>query len=372
MVEKLGWGSQPHKDDNDSPGISPGPTSLEGLTALRDARGFSMVDHMDDGFSSGFFVIHRQMFDHPLWLGLTVGQRMVMITCIEMACWKDSRFWSRLKKREIEVPRGSFISTQQRIADRAGVTRRVVRGALDQLEAAKFVRRSEVGRVEGHRLTLITVVNYCKYQDTAREQGHGKTVAVPQQYRSGTVAGALYEQGNKGNKETATTGQTGQLLPDPIKSPLAEAAVTADHLRRLLLDSGLSAPGLRTDVAFSRRRLEWARTLRAAEVDLERSQGQMRDLMTWVFEAAPTWEVDDRVWSWPEVLACGEPAKKWVSKLQAIESHRARSAKSARSRLRAVPYSPGPGAPIISTSYYDGDREISREEYDRRTQGVRR
>jgi hypothetical protein len=264
-----------------------------------------------------------------LWLGLTSGQRCVLIAVIEMACWKPSRFWSRTARVEIEVPRGSFVATQETIASRAGVTRKVARGALEQLEAAGFLNRQIIGPQRGHGVTLLTIVNYDRYQGAdevvGQRSGHQRD---SKGVTKGVTKGALLEQGEQGEQGEPSN----QTIPLPLaaSNPLSEATKTADHLRQLFLDHDLDVPGIRKDTAYARRRLEWAKAFKALEGEDDGwPQEIQRELMTWAIADAQPFTVAGEVWTWGDVLACAEPHRKWTAKAPNIGAARSRAARTA-------------------------------------------
>lgn len=79
------------------------------------------------------------------------------------ANWKDGRW------RGIDVPRGSFITSTEKLANETGLTTKQVRTALN-----KLVETGEVGKQTTSRYTHIFVQNYCLYQDEGQAEGQAK------------------------------------------------------------------------------------------------------------------------------------------------------------------------------------------------------
>lgn len=71
------------------------------------------------------------------------------------ANWKDGKF------QGIEIPRGSFATSYQRLANETGLSVRNVRTALDQLKST-----GEVTVRRHSKFSVITIKNYCLYQST--------------------------------------------------------------------------------------------------------------------------------------------------------------------------------------------------------------
>lgn len=111
---------------------------------------------------SGFFKIHRCLFEHPIWQTSTPEQKVILITLIEMVNHKPGKWeW---KGQQFEVDRGQTITSLPSICAECGkgVTIQNVRTALKRFEKYGFLtdESTERGR-------LITIVNYSKWQDDA-------------------------------------------------------------------------------------------------------------------------------------------------------------------------------------------------------------
>lgn len=102
---------------------------------------------------------------------MTTNQRMVWVQMLLAANWAPSEVW--VSGQRVEVPRGSFIDAQETLAADAGVSRKVVRQTICQLESEGAIRRATVGRQKGHCITLVTIVNYERYQNVRDPEGQG-------------------------------------------------------------------------------------------------------------------------------------------------------------------------------------------------------
>jgi len=122
---------------------------------------------------NGFFLIHRRIFEDPLWLRGTPVQKSLMILCIGKANHEPKQWvWQGEK---FEVKKGQFITSLDSLKKELGkgVSIRNIRTALDNLEKYDFLtnKSTKTGR-------LITVVNYCKYQDKKNKSDKGSDKEV--------------------------------------------------------------------------------------------------------------------------------------------------------------------------------------------------
>ncbi len=114
---------------------------------------------------TGWIKFHRKTIDSAVW-NLSNAQLRVWLTCLLMAN-NTSRNWFD-GTGEVEIPRGSFITSQPKLAEKARVSRKAVRGALKVLERIGSIR----AKTRAKRYTEITVVNFDTYQ--ASEQMRAK------------------------------------------------------------------------------------------------------------------------------------------------------------------------------------------------------
>lgn len=112
----------------------------------------------------GYFKLWRKLWDWPVWRAMTWDQRGVLITLLKDANWRDEVVMDRASLKFVTVSRGSILVSERELAALSGVGRRVVRTALRMLGSdpgdGTFLTQqpTQCG-------TLITICNYCKYQD---------------------------------------------------------------------------------------------------------------------------------------------------------------------------------------------------------------
>lgn len=115
---------------------------------------------------AGFVKIDRR-FNEWEWAS-SPNMVSVFIHCLIEANYKDKRF------QGIEVPRGSFVMSLDNFAKRCGITVQQLRTCLKKLEET-----GEIIKKSTNKFTVISVCNYCKYQD--EQQTDNKQITNEQQ-----------------------------------------------------------------------------------------------------------------------------------------------------------------------------------------------
>lgn len=158
--------------------------------------------------SRGFICLWRKTFDEPIWYNSTSEQKALFITLLSMASWKERKY--DIYGEEMILQPGQFITSYTELAKLTGkgVSRQIVRTGLDRFERLNFLTRQVT-----QRGTLITIVNWRKYQDkdyedntadntgATREQHSINTGATQEQHRTNTPIKEQLQQGNKGTKK---------------------------------------------------------------------------------------------------------------------------------------------------------------------------
>lgn len=119
-----------------------------------------------------------------------VSTKVLFLHILLKANWKGGRF------QGAEVPRGSFVTSQQNLAAETGLTIKNVRTALKHLE-----NTGEVAVNRHPKFSVITIKNYDKYQSG------GSQAAVNGQSSGSQVA--TIEEGKKGRREECNKSPKG-------------------------------------------------------------------------------------------------------------------------------------------------------------------
>lgn len=104
----------------------------------------------------GFIKLYRSMLDWEWYTDNNV--KILFLHCLFKANYKDVKFKGQV------IPRGSFLTGLQTLADETCLTVRQIRTALDKLKST-----NEITTKATSKGTLINVVNYTKFQDFNKE-----------------------------------------------------------------------------------------------------------------------------------------------------------------------------------------------------------
>lgn len=130
-----------------------------------------------------------------------INTKVLFLHILLKANWKPGRF------QGTDVPRGSFVTSQQNLALETGLTLKNVRTALKHLEST-----GEVAVNRHPKFSVITIKNYDKYQSG------GSQVAVNGQ--SGGSQMATIEEGKKERKEEYNKSPKGDYESETPESSI--------------------------------------------------------------------------------------------------------------------------------------------------------
>jgi len=87
-----------------------------------------------------------------------VNDRLVFIHCLLSANWKDGYFEGE------KIPRGSFVTSYQKLAKEIGISVQNVRTSINHLKST-----SNLTSKKTNKYSIITINNYEKYQETNKQ-----------------------------------------------------------------------------------------------------------------------------------------------------------------------------------------------------------
>lgn len=139
---------------------------------------------------SGFILTHRNVFDHPLFVG--DAQRLgAWLWLVGKVCWKAKKF--DIAGKIVRLERGQICVSRAQLAKAWGMSPSAVERFLTRLQTEHMIERAtEQGR------SILTIRNYDKYQAASDAPGQGPGQAggqPPDSHRT------TKEQGNKGTRE---------------------------------------------------------------------------------------------------------------------------------------------------------------------------
>lgn len=138
----------------------------------------------------GYVNLHHQIEDWEWYKDLVV--RAVFTDLLICASYQENSF----QGHPIKV--GQVATSYSRLAERNGITQKQVRGAFDKLK-----KTGEITTERAHRFTIVTIVNWGKFQLTEENRAIKKAVKGQSEGSEKAVKGQHYKniKKEKGKKE---------------------------------------------------------------------------------------------------------------------------------------------------------------------------
>lgn len=112
---------------------------------------------------SGFITLHRDIFHHPL---LKNPERFrAWVWLVANACWKDTDY--DLRGTTVTLTRGQICVSRKQLSAQFGWSESAVTRFLTRLKTEQMIEHKT-----GQKKTIITICNYCKYQDVIKQPEH--------------------------------------------------------------------------------------------------------------------------------------------------------------------------------------------------------
>lgn len=118
--------------------------------------------------SKGFIKLERSIFEH--WIFQDAEKFKAFVDLIQLARWKDEKLL--IGNNLITIPRGSYYTSELKLAERWGWSRNKTRDFLKLLESEKMITKK--GTSKG---TTLTVTNYDLYQNEGTTKGITKSTS---------------------------------------------------------------------------------------------------------------------------------------------------------------------------------------------------
>lgn len=116
--------------------------------------------------NQGFIKIYRKMLDWEWYK--EENAKNLFIHCLLKANWKDGRY------QGYDVPRGSFVTGRRQLSQELNISEQSIRTALKRLKST-----NEITIKATRNFSIITIVNYEKYQDINQELNQQLTSNQP-------------------------------------------------------------------------------------------------------------------------------------------------------------------------------------------------
>lgn len=139
-------------------------------------------------YKNGFVKLHRSIFDGDLAGHPQIC--MLFIHLISMANWQETKvYWCGQQK---VLPPGSVVCGGDELAERLQISRTSVRRYLTYL-----VDTERIGQTTANQGTVITILNYSKYQVEDHESGHKVANGRPDNGQTTARQRPLNKEGKK-------------------------------------------------------------------------------------------------------------------------------------------------------------------------------
>ena len=106
--------------------------------------------------SKGFIKLDRSIFEH--WIFQDAEKFKAFVDLIQLARWKDEKIL--IGNNLVTIPRGSYYTSELKLADRWGWGRDKTRNFLSLLEKERMINKKSTTKG-----TMLTIENYRVYQD---------------------------------------------------------------------------------------------------------------------------------------------------------------------------------------------------------------
>lgn len=123
---------------------------------------------------SGYFKIHRELFDKPIWVNSTIEQQIILITLLSMANWQPTE--QEVDGEIIKLNPGQFIASVEDIRKRINkpeITTKKIRGANERFRKLGFLANVRASK-RANAKSIISIVNWRVYQCETLTEGKQK------------------------------------------------------------------------------------------------------------------------------------------------------------------------------------------------------
>lgn len=112
----------------------------------------------------GYFKLHRELFEKPIWVNSTLEQQIILINLLGIANWQSSQ--QEVDGEIITLAPGQFIASVEDIRKRINnpaITTKKIRGANERFRKLGFLANVRAS-TRANAKSIITIVNWRLYQ----------------------------------------------------------------------------------------------------------------------------------------------------------------------------------------------------------------
>jgi hypothetical protein len=157
--------------------------------------------------------LHQSLANHPYWVSEPFTRGQAWVDLILLAHTSDGHV--RVQGVKIDVSRGDVSRSEVTLAERWGWSRGKIRRFLDELESEQMITRERY-RQQDRRKSIISIVNYSKFQDknSLDSTGDDTSNGTSDSTGDGTSDGTGIKSSKIG-KSKESTGRTKQTFSKP-------------------------------------------------------------------------------------------------------------------------------------------------------------
>lgn len=123
---------------------------------------------------SGYFKLHRELFEKPIWTNSTLEQQIVLLNLLSMANWQPTQ--QEIDGEIIQLQPGQFIASVEDIRKKINkpeITTKKIRGANERFRKLGFLANVRAN-ARANAKSIITIVNWRLYQCENISEGKHK------------------------------------------------------------------------------------------------------------------------------------------------------------------------------------------------------
>ena len=239
-----------------------------------------------DNRECGWISVCRSVQDHWIWADQPFAYGQAWVDLLLLAQYEEQKFLLGSPRKLVILPRGALFTSQTKLAERWGWSRKKVHHFLQLLERDGMIRVEKAAKG-----MIVELCNYGLYQDFSREEEQG---------RDSTGTGEKQQESRSGAEEEQAEPQTGtQEEPQRSQTGAEEAPQRTSFKQEKQSKPGeqreqgkqTAAPSGRASACLEESFPEWAADLSVrpvSESDLNELvlAGASRELIRWAAQKA--------------------------------------------------------------------------------------
>lgn len=169
-------------------------------------------------FQRGYVRLHRKITANPLWCKLAPAVCKVAMYEVMAAAWRPEVHYDGV--REVQVPKGSFVTSLSTVAEENNLSIQQVRDAWAHLERLGFSTHRRT-----HRYTVVSVRKYYQYQPGGSPENTEENTDCVPEHSENTVRTESEHSPNENSRVLPANSFVTSASFDSVRRPLKEEEV---------------------------------------------------------------------------------------------------------------------------------------------------